>query len=36
MDRGGEAIPVRIDILRVESDGDELLLVSFIDAPKRE
>jgi len=34
MNRDGETIPVRIDIRRVESDGEDLLLVSFKDGPK--
>ena len=33
MDHDGETIPVRIEIRRVESDG-ELLLVSFMDGPR--
>jgi two-component system CheB/CheR fusion protein len=36
MDRDGEAIPVRIDVRRVESEGEALLLVSFVDGPKAE
>ena len=34
MTRDGETIPVRIEIRRVESDGEDLLLVSFKDGPK--
>lgn len=34
MTRDHEAIPVRIEIRRVESEGEDLLLVSFRDGPK--
>ena len=34
MSRDGETIAVRIDVRRVASDGEELLLVSFKDGPK--